>query len=97
MDKKKSTLTVPPLKKKMEVDLDKFFFLIKLVVTLVVKNLNANAGDTARDTVLIPGSGRSPGVGNSNMLQYTCLENFMERGALWATVHGVSKSDTMSD
>ena len=92
---KKSTLTVPPFKKKMEVDLDNFFFfLIKLVV---VKNLNANAGDTARDTVLITGSGRSPGVGNSNMLQYICLENFMERGALRATVHGVSKSDTMSD
>ena len=83
---KKSTLTVPPLKKKMEVDLDNFFFfLIKLVVV------------KARDTVLITGSGRSPGVGNSNMLQYICLENFMERGALRATVHGVSKSDTMSD
>ena len=38
--------------------------------------------------------GRSPGVGNGNLLQYSCLENSMDRGAWWATVHGVAKSDT---
>ena len=43
----------------------------------VVKNLPANAGDTG----LVPGSGRSPGVGNGNLLQYSCLENSMDRGA----------------
>ena len=62
-------------------------------VLLVVKNLLANAGDI-RDTVLIPGLGRSPGEGNSNPLQYSCLENPMGRGAWWATVHGVAKSQT---
>jgi len=40
----------------------------------------------------IPGSGRSPGEGNGNSLQYSCLENSMDRGAWWATVHGVAKS-----
>ena len=51
----------------------------------------ANVGDT-RDTGLIPGSGRSPSVGNGNPLQYFCLENSMDRGAWRATVHGVTKS-----
>ena len=51
------------------------------------KNLPANAGDRG----LIPGSGRSPGGGNGNPLQYSCLENSMDRGAWWATVHGVAK------
>ena len=46
----------------------------------VVKNLPANAGD-ARDMGSIPGSGRSPGVGNGNPLQFSCLENSMDRGA----------------
>ena len=59
----------------------------------MVKNVPANAGE-ARDTGLIPRSGRSPGVGNGNPLQYPCLENFMDRGAWWATVHGVAKSAT---
>ena len=54
----------------------------------MVKNLPANAGDTG----LIPGSGRSPGGGNSNPLQDSCLENSMDRGTWWATVHGVTKS-----
>ena len=49
-------------------------------VVLVVKNPPANAGDT-RDMGLIPGSGRSPRVGNGNPLQYSCLENPMDRGA----------------
>ena len=59
----------------------------------MVKNLAANAGDT-RDVGLILGSGRSPGTGNGNPLQYSCLENFMDGGAWWATVHGVANSRT---
>ena len=58
---------------------------------LVVKNLRANAGDVGS----IPESGRSPGEGNCNPLQYSCLGNPMDRGAWKATVHGVAKeSDT---
>ena len=53
----------------------------------VVKNLPANAG--GMDS--IPGLGRSPGEGNGNTLQYSCLEYFMDRGACWSTVHGVAK------
>ena len=49
-----------------------------------------NAGDSG----LIPGLGRSPGKGNDNPLQYSCLENPMDRGAWWATVHGVAQSHT---
>ena len=48
----------------------------------------------AGDLGLIPGSGRSPGEGNGNPLQYSCLENSMDKGAWWATVHGVTKSRT---
>ena len=48
----------------------------------------------AKDPDLIPGSGRSPRKGNGNPLQYSCLENSMDRGAWWATVHGVTKSRT---
>ena len=62
----------------------------------VAKNPPANAGvsgDT-RDTVLIPGSGRSSGVGNGNPRQYSCPENTMDRGAWWATDYGVAKSQT---
>ena len=60
----------------------------------MVKNLRANAGDTG-DAGLILGSGRSPGVGNGNLPQYSCLENSMNRGAWWATVHcGCKESDT---
>ena len=51
----------------------------------LVKNLPANAGGT-RDTCLFPGLGRSPGEGNGNPLQYSCLENSMDRGAWQATV-----------
>ena len=56
------------------------------VVLVVKKNPPANAGD-ARDTGSIPGSGRSPGEGDGNPLQDTCLENSMDRGAWWATIH----------
>jgi len=62
-------------------------------VALVVKNLPANAGDI-RDTGLIPGSGRYPGGGLHNPLQYSCLENPVDRGVWWATVCGVAKSRT---
>ena len=57
---------------------------------LVVRNLPAKAGD-ARDVGSIPGSGRSPGKGNGNPLQYFCLENLVDRGAWQATVHGVTR------
>ena len=60
-------------------------------VVLVVKNPFANAGDI-RDWDSIPGSGRSPGRDRGNPLQYSCLENPMDRGAWQATVHGVAKS-----
>ena len=56
----------------------------------MVKNLPANAGD-ARGAGSIPGLGRSPGEGNGNPLQFSCLENSMDRGAWWAIVHGVAK------
>ena len=59
----------------------------------MVKNTPANAGD-ARDVGWIPGSGKSPGVGSGNPLQYSCLENPLDRGAWWATVHRVTKSQT---
>ena len=57
------------------------------------KNLPANAGD-AGDACSIPGSGRSPGEGNGNPLQYSCLGNPVDRGARRATVHGVVESGT---
>ena len=53
----------------------------------VVKKLPVSAGN-ARDKDSIPGLGGSPGVGNDNLLQYSCLENSMDRGAWWGTVHG---------
>ena len=62
-------------------------------MSLAVKNPPANAGDI-RDIVSIPGSRRSPGAGRGNPLQYSYLENPMDRGAWWAVVHGVTKSPT---
>ena len=59
---------------------------------LVVKNLPANAGDAGST----PGLGRSPGEGNGNPLQCSCLGNPMDRGAWWATVHGVVKELDMT-
>ena len=55
---------------------------------LVVKNPPVNAGGVSS----IPGSGRTPAEGNGNPLQYSCLENPMDRGAWWAAVYGVTKS-----
>ena len=65
--------------------------VIKLV--LVVKNPPDNAGDGG-DAGLIFDSGRSPGGGHGNPIQYCCPENPMDRGAYWAKVHGVTKSWT---
>ena len=62
-------------------------------MALVVKKLPVNAGDV-RDAGLIPGLGRSPGEGWGSPLQYSWLENPMDRRAWWATVHGVAKSWT---
>ena len=59
----------------------------------VVKNLPVNAGDL-RAMGSIPGLGRSPGEGNGNPLQYSCLENPVDRGAWWATVYRVAQSWT---
>ena len=56
----------------------------------VVMNLPANAGDVGS----IPGSGRSPGEGDGNPLQYSCLGNLRDKGAWWATVHKIAKSRT---
>ena len=62
-------------------------------VLLEVKNPPANAGDT-RDMASVLGLGRSPGGGHGNPLQYSCLENPLDRGAWWATVHTVARSRT---
>ena len=62
-------------------------------ISSVVKNLPANSGD-AGDVSIILGMGRSPGGRNGNPLQYSCLENSMDRGAWQATVYGVAKSQT---
>ena len=68
-------------------------------------NLIKSCGSDGKESVciagnlgLMPGLGRPPGEGNGNPLQYSCLENFMDRGAWWAMIHGVTKSQTqMSD
>ena len=86
--------------------LSDFTFTLKLIasqyivwasqVALMVKNRTANAGDPRSDprVGLIPGSGRSLGEGKGYPLQYACLENPMDRGAWWAIVHRVAKSQT---
>ena len=58
----------------------------------VVKNLPASA-EAERDAAWIPGSGRSPGVGNGNLLQYSCLKNPIHKGLWQATIHGVAEWD----
>ena len=62
-------------------------------MALLVKNPPVNA-EEIRETGSIPGSGRSPGEGNGNPLQYSCPKNPMDGGAWWATLHGVAKSRT---
>ena len=62
-------------------------------MVLLVQNLLGNVGDT-RDAGSIPGSGRSSGEGNGNLLQHSCLENPIDRGPQWAKVHGVKNSRT---
>ena len=69
-----------------------YIYLQASQVALVVKNLPANAG-AAGDMDLIPGSGRSSGGGHDNPLQYSCLENPMNRKAWRAAVHGIAESD----
>ena len=64
--------------------------ILRLPRWLSGKESACNAGDVG----LIPGSGRSPGGGNGNPLQYSCLENSMDRGVWWIIVHGVTKSWT---
>ena len=59
----------------------------------MIKNLPASTGGV-REAGLIPGSGRSPGEGNGNPVQFSCLENSVGRGAWWATIHGATKSQT---
>ena len=59
----------------------------------LVKNLAASAGDT-KEVGLIPGLGRSSREGNGNPFQYSCLENPMDRGVWWVTIHGVTELDT---
>ena len=62
-------------------------------VVLVVESMPANAGDI-RDMGSVPGSGRFPGGGHGNPLQYSCLENPMDRGAQQVTIHGVTQNRT---
>ena len=69
---------------------------VSFQVVLAVKKLPASAGDT-KDPGSIPGWGRSPGGGNGNPLQYSCLENPMDGGAWRATVHGVTKESDATE
>ena len=62
--------------------------------SLVAQSVNLGSTCSAGDLGLIPGLGRSPGEGNGKPLEYPCLENLMDRGASWAAVHGVAKSQT---
>ena len=73
----------------------------KLLINFITRTLGFPGNSVGEESVchagdlgLIPGSGRSPGVGNGNQLQYSCLENPMDREAGWAIVHGVAKSRT---
>ena len=79
----------------MRISQVKFSHDIRASQVGLVKNLPANAGDS-RDSSLIPGSGRSPGEGNGNPLQCSCLEIPMERGAWRTSVHGVMKESDVT-
>ena len=70
-----------------------FLYQNLLYLTSLAQTVKASAYNVG-DPGSIPGLGRSPGEGNGNPLQYSCLENPMDRGAWWATVHGVAKSQT---
>ena len=76
---------------KSQCELNTYYELFGLPGGTVVKNPPAGAGDL-RESGAIPGSGRSPVVGNGNLLQCSCLKNPMGRGAGWAIVHGVAKT-----
>ena len=72
-----------------------YYYLSAYLAHLWLPNFSDISNDeesacNAGDLVLIPGSGRSPGEGNGYTLQYSCLENLIDRGALWVTVHGVA-------
>ena len=67
-----------------------YFLKLGFPPSSISKEIACNAGDPGS----IPGLGRSPGEGNGNPLQYSCLENSMDRGAWWATVHGVTHTHT---
>ena len=73
------------------------FGLLGLTLCLLgfpCSSVSKESACSAGDPGLIPGLGRSPGEGNGNPLQYTCLENLMDRGAWWAAVHGIAESGT---
>ena len=78
-------------KQQQHISLEKIIIIL-LPVVLVVKNLPANAGDI-RDMGSLPGWKRSPEGGHGTPLQYSCLENPMDRGAWWATVHSIAESN----
>ena len=80
-------------------DMGLFIYIIRGIIYLYCWEFPGCSGEkecacNAGDLGLIPGSGGSPGEGNSYPLQYSCLENSMDRGACWATVHGVTMSGT---
>ena len=70
----------------------KYYYMWDFTGVSVVKNLPTNAGDMG----LIPGSGRSPGEENGNLLQHSCLGNPMDREDWWARAHGVAKKSDMT-
>ena len=80
----------------MKISYKVFFLLVSSSWATLVAQLVKFAYN-ARDLGLIPKLEKSPREGNGNPLQYSCLENSMDRGAWWATVHGVAKSQTLSD
>ena len=89
-----SPLCCSPLKpEKCRYEIEPFVFCMGLLQWLSTKESACSAGGTG-DVSSIPGLGRTLGVGNGNLLQYSCLESSMGRGAWWATVHGAAKSWT---